>query len=189
MNLIATLTVAERFALSLEGLCRAVAGRIAGGAMAAAMIVTVWLRAQRVERQILAMLARFQAGRLLVGGMGRPGNRGGRVVAASGRLPRRFGWLLAMVPGEAAAFASQIQAVLAEPEMQALLAAAPRARRVLGPLCRMLGIEAEVLAGSGEVVSAGAVGGLVPGGGGEVMGGASLPQPTASAGGVWILSG
>ena len=49
------------------------------------------------------------------------------------------------MPGEAACFAGQIRTMLAEPEMAALMSASPQARRVLGPVCRMLGIEREVL--------------------------------------------
>jgi hypothetical protein len=56
-------------------------------------------------------------------------------------LPRRFGWLCPLVPGEAACFAGQMRVLLAEPEMQTLLAACPQAVRVLRPLCVMLGIE------------------------------------------------
>ncbi len=55
-----------------------------------------------------------------------------------------------MVPCEAACFAGQLRTVLAEPEMVALLEASPQARRALAPLCRMLGIEASVIAGRGE---------------------------------------
>jgi len=62
-------------------------------------------------------------------------------------LPRRFGWLLPLVPCEAANRASQLRHLLGEPEMQALLGASPQARRVLAPLCRMLGIEAALLTG------------------------------------------
>jgi len=57
-----------------------------------------------------------------------------------GGLPRGFGWLLPLVPQEAAGFASQLRVVLAEAEMVALLQASPQARRELRPLCRMLGI-------------------------------------------------
>jgi hypothetical protein len=56
-------------------------------------------------------------------------------------LPVRFGWLLPLVPADAACFGGQIAAVLAEPEMVALLEASPQARRVLRPLCRMLAVE------------------------------------------------
>lgn len=57
-----------------------------------------------------------------------------------GRLPLRFGWLMGVMPYEAAGYASQLRTVLAEPEMAALVAALPQARRILGPLCRMLGV-------------------------------------------------
>jgi hypothetical protein len=68
------------------------------------------------------------------------------MVRGETKLPRRFAWLLALVPCDAAAYASQLRVLLAEPEMMALLAASAQARRVLAPLCRMLGIEASVLA-------------------------------------------
>ena len=42
---------------------------------------------------------------------------------------------------EAAGYGSQLAALLAEPELQALLLAAPAAGRILRPLCRMLGVE------------------------------------------------
>ena len=61
-------------------------------------------------------------------------------------LPRSFGWLLPLVPTEAACRATQLRAVLAEPEMVALIAAAPQATRLLRPLCRMLGLEPALLA-------------------------------------------
>lgn len=145
--------------MSLEGLGRAVAGRLAAGIMNAAMILLIWQRVRNVDRRIRGLLARFQAGRLVV--LTAPRRVGlvqaGRVRRAG--LPLRFGWLLPLVPGEAACFAGQIRGVLAEPEMAALLAAAPQARRVLGPLCRMLGIEVPTLAQpvARVAVSAGAV--------------------------------
>jgi hypothetical protein len=163
MTNLATLTVADRIALSLDGLARAVAARIAGGAMAAAMIVLVWRRVRRIDRQIRDLLERFQAGRLRVatapraGGGGARGSGGGGGGAgqtmASAPLPRRFGWLLAMVPHEAASYASQLRTVLAEPEMVALLQASPQAGRILGPLCRMLGLESSVLRPGAEGVA------------------------------------
>jgi hypothetical protein len=51
-------------------------------------------------------------------------------------LPRRFG---------AAQFGSQLQYLLADPEMVALIAASPRMRRTLRPLLWMLGIEASLI--------------------------------------------
>jgi hypothetical protein len=140
-----TLTVADRIALTLDGLGRAVAARVLGGAMLAVTILLVWRRLRRIEGRIQGLLARFRAGRLWVRTVPRVGGRGGVGGCGAVVLPRGFGWLLPMVPQEAACFAGQMRGVLAEPEMVALLAAAPQARRVLAPLCRMLGIEAAVL--------------------------------------------
>ena len=54
--------------------------------------------------------------------------------------------LRSSLAGEAAGVACagcgcQLRALLAEPEMVALLAASPRAVRTLKPLCRMLGVD------------------------------------------------
>lgn len=138
--------VAARLGLALDGLGRAVAARIAARVMSAAMILLVWRRLRRIEGEIAGLLARFQAGRLVVLGRPRLSGRLGGARAERARLPVGFGWLLALVPGEAACFAGQIRAALAEPEMVALLQAAPQARRSLRPLCRMLGLEPGVLA-------------------------------------------
>jgi hypothetical protein len=149
MNLLVTLTVAERIAMILEGLGRAVAARITprrpGGAMVASLILLVWTRIRRVDGQIQWLLALFLAGRLRVVVGVQAGRGGAGVPGVMRRVPSRFGWLLGLVPYEAAGFASQLRAVLAEPEMVALLEASPQARGVLGPLCRMLGVERSVL--------------------------------------------
>jgi hypothetical protein len=56
-------------------------------------------------------------------------------------LPQTFAWLIKLLP-ETAPFGGQLQALFAEPEMAALLAAAPAPlRRPLRSLCRMLGVD------------------------------------------------
>ena len=55
------------------------------------------------------------------------------------RLPSGRYWLIRLVP-EANGLASQLQRLLADPELAALLEAAPQAGRILRPLCRMLAI-------------------------------------------------
>ena len=57
------------------------------------------------------------------------------------RLPRRFGWLLPLVPHEAATYAGQVQGLLADPEMVAMIEAAPGLTRAFQPLCHMLGVD------------------------------------------------
>ena len=54
------------------------------------------------------------------------------------RLPRGYAWVVRLVPGTAA-YGTQLQALLAEPEM-ACLAEAPSMRRLLNPLRQMLGL-------------------------------------------------
>ncbi|MBV8578782.1 MAG: hypothetical protein JOZ58_27575 [Acetobacteraceae bacterium] len=56
------------------------------------------------------------------------------------RLPSKFGWLLRF-GWRAAGSRSQFEHWLQDPEAQALLAASPRARRIVRRLCHMLGIE------------------------------------------------
>ena len=55
------------------------------------------------------------------------------------RLPRRFGWLIRLLP-ETACSRSQLSHFLSDPELAALLAAAPQLDLVLRRLCHMLGI-------------------------------------------------
>ena len=59
------------------------------------------------------------------------------------RLPRDFGWLLRLTPGDhwVRGYRGYIEQWLADPELLAMLEAAPRqAGRILRPLCRILGI-------------------------------------------------
>jgi hypothetical protein len=59
------------------------------------------------------------------------------------RLPRKFGWLIPLVPHEAAQMGTQLRNLLeTNPGMKELLAAAPKEMgRLLRPFCRMLAME------------------------------------------------
>jgi hypothetical protein len=147
----------ERFALTTSALCRAVAAALRHGLMNGAMIVLVWTRVRRAEVAFLALLERVRQGRYRGGIVRRSGGsqdlvegatevRSGSVSPGDAPgwrgLPRRFGWLIGLMPFEAAGYSSQLAHLLAEPEMVALLRDVPQAGRILGPLCWMLGIEA-----------------------------------------------
>ena len=130
-------TIAAKLRMILLGL-RSVLGmwRLDG-----ALVVRVSAQAGRVFGRIERMLIRFRAGKLRTG-VTQPN----RKAAASTKprapaLPRKFGWLVIAGKHQAAGYASQLQHLMAEPEMAALLDAAPQARRVLRPLCRALAIE------------------------------------------------
>jgi hypothetical protein len=56
-------------------------------------------------------------------------------------LPGGSGWLIRRCGWQAAGCGSQLRQLLAEPEMAALLLAAPQAGRLFRPLCRMLAVE------------------------------------------------
>ena len=92
----------------------------------------------RIER----LLMRFRAGRLWTRTQTqKPGRRGEAKAGPGPALPRRFGWLVVAGRHQAAGFGCQLQAVLHEPEMVALLTASAQARRILRPLCRALAVE------------------------------------------------
>jgi hypothetical protein len=132
-------TPAERFALIIEGLCRAVAARGAGGRLAGPLIVLIWTRLGRLAGRFAALAARVAAGTASPRRSASPRRASQRPRPPYRRLPRRFAWLPRLVP-EAAAYGAQLQHLLSDPEMAALVAAAPQAGRLLRPLCRMLGV-------------------------------------------------
>eukprot|EP01037_Dinobryon_pediforme_P012937 gene12937-13037_t len=138
-----------QFAQITAGLCRVVGLCLGGGIRPAVLPVDLamaaYRRIRRVETLLLALMGRVLAGRHLVGstratsdavekGLVRTG------VRADVVLPRRFGWLVGLVGHEAAGRASQLAHLLADPEMAALVRDVPQARRILSPLCWMLGV-------------------------------------------------
>ena len=108
------------------------------------------LASRRISRSLCgieALLGRFLAGRLR-----RVADRRRQALharasrkrdpeAATPGLPRKFGWMVQAGGYRAVGYGLQLQAVLAMPEMAALLAASPQAVRILRPLCRGLAIE------------------------------------------------
>ncbi|MBV8522749.1 MAG: hypothetical protein JOY71_11620 [Acetobacteraceae bacterium] len=108
------------------------------------LLFLAWTRLGRLASRFDALVAAVRAGRLPAGPESRAQSAADlELPRLEGlpqpfRLPGRFGWLVRLVPG-AAVYGSQMQHVLADPEMAALLAA-PQAGRMLRPLCRMLAI-------------------------------------------------
>ena len=138
-------SLSHRLGLTLAGLCEALAARMAKDRDAVLLLFMAWTRLRRFVFRFEALLADFRAGRLSAA----PSPRGGgdnlpQLPGLAGlpqpRLPRAFGWLLRLAP-ESAAFAGQVEHLLADPEMKALLAGSAQASRMLLALCRMLGIQ------------------------------------------------
>ncbi len=131
---------AERLARILDDLCKAVAARGPGGFLPIPLLLLVWTRIRRASLRIARLAARAASGKppiVLRAPRAAPQNSAPRKPAR--RLPRRAGWLIGPVPA-AGGYASQLQYLLTQPDMIALLDAAPGIDRLLRPLCRMLAV-------------------------------------------------
>jgi len=138
-------SLAQFLTLIVTGLQRAAATHAGQDRMVVPLVNLLWNRLSRLTTRFNALVARLAAGRPAA--PHRPRTRPARAAPEPGtlRLPNAYGWLIRLLPGEAACCGSQLQALLADPQMAALLAAAPEAGRILRPLCRLLMIEPEGL--------------------------------------------
>jgi hypothetical protein len=147
----------------MDGLKQAVGAASADYPWTGPMVVYVWNRLHRINAIFQALAALIVAGKLPPERVCRP--HAARVQSVVPVLrdpakpkparvwkvfPCRFAWLCGAVPSlpkrfGAAQFGSQLQYLLADPEMMALIAASPRIRRTLRPLLWMLGIEASLI--------------------------------------------
>jgi hypothetical protein len=103
------------------------------------LLVAVWGRIGRISARLERLVALWRAGMLP-----KPRVRRGQVAGTAPRvvvsgLPRIPGWLLVAVR-EAAPIGAGLESMLSEAECAAFLEAAPQARRLLRPLCRMLAV-------------------------------------------------
>ena len=106
------------------------------------LIIPLWTRITRAARRFERAMARLAAGQPARPSQPTPPVR----LAKSGPdrprpapLPTGRGWLIHVLGYEAAAYASQLEHLLAQPGVAELLAASPAATRILRPLARMLG--------------------------------------------------
>ena len=133
----APLTPDDRFAGIIDGLCRAVAASLGRNGVTGPLIILIWSRLRRTATRFARLAARVRAGRPRVARRRPASPRPARPRPP--RLPAGFAWLPRLVP-QTTAGASQLQYLLLDPEMAALIEAAPQAARILRPLCRMLGV-------------------------------------------------
>ncbi len=102
-----------------------------------ARTIPLWFRLQRASTRLVRLMDRLAAGTL------RPARprRGKRTPGVrTPQPPTANGWLVHQLGYHAAGCGSQLEALLREPDLAALLAAAPTAGRTLRPLCRLLGV-------------------------------------------------
>jgi hypothetical protein len=120
----------------------AVDGRRAGDRLAVPLIVLILRRIRSIGQRFARLATCVAEGRVF------PRRRTSTALRQTAErpprppspLPQGFAWLVKLMP-EAAAAGTQLQCLFAEPEMAALLAAAPAPMaRALRPLCWMLGV-------------------------------------------------
>ncbi len=128
---------ARRLGIILAALAALIARRFLREPRLAALIVPLWRRLTRAARRFEHLMARLAAGRLP-----RPHHSGRSGHRSANAFPTGPGWLVAALGPEAAACATQLKALLAEPGAAELLALAPTARRILRPIARMLAVGA-----------------------------------------------
>ena len=143
----------------LRGLRGALGDWCGRGFLSAVLTLLVYRRVAEICGKMERLAVRFAAGRvwrivgrteaqsgaqLGVGGAGSAGVRGARVCGER-VWPARFAWLVRMAGYRAAGFGEQLRVVLEREEMVEFFAAVPQARRILRPVCRMLGLETTLL--------------------------------------------
>jgi len=138
-----TLTAAERFASILWCLAQAVVTRSAFG-LSQPLINLIVTRIRDAKQAFARLAARIQAGTYAPRRRSSTPPRPPAVRKPRpppNPLARKFGWLMPLVPG-AVVFGGQLDSLLRDPEMAALLAAAPVSlRRPIRSLCWMLRVE------------------------------------------------
>ena len=136
---IAAPELVRRLGQILAGLAAVVAARFLRRPHLMGLTVLLWNRLSRAAQRFGRVMTRPGKQR-----SPRTGRRVHRTRSAAG-LPQGRGWLVRELGYEAVAFGCQLEALLAEPAMQAALVARPAAGRILRPLCRMLGVPVSAL--------------------------------------------
>ena len=136
----------ERFATMIAWLGNAVAAMGGGDRLGNLLICQIIERLRVIKQRFVGLAARIQAGRYKFRVVTAP-HRGAAKPRPADPLPKKFGWLLPMVP-DAVCYRSQFEWLLRDAEMVALVQAAPASmRRPLRSLCHILGLRPpEILA-------------------------------------------
>jgi hypothetical protein len=131
-----------RFAAAIDLLCRGLAASLPKHWDAAPLALPAWTRLRRLLARFAALVAAVEAGRFRAARRTTTAASRPRPAAPAIRLPGGPGWLLRLAPAlETRLGRAQVESLLGDPELRALLAQAPQAGRILRPLCHMLGIE------------------------------------------------
>ena len=136
MPLPATPNLAAGIGIVLRGLAALIARRFLHDPIRAALIVPLWRHLTRAACRLDRLLARLAAGPLPPSLPRAKAHSGKRRKAI---FPTTRAWLIRALGAEAAAYAAQLDSLLADPAAADLLASAA-GRRTLAPIRRMLGL-------------------------------------------------
>ncbi len=120
----------------LRNLAALIARRFLHDPRLAALIIPLWRHLTRAARRLDSLRARLAAGPLPPPRPHASNHSGPRHKSP---FPTTSAWLIRALGAEAAAYAAQLEALLADPAAADLLACAA-ARRTLAPIRRMLGL-------------------------------------------------
>jgi hypothetical protein len=148
VNDTARLSPPDRFTDLIEALMNDVAAEVVWGWTSILLIKLLWRRFRHMKARFASIMARFHAGTLpKAGSPPTPCSSPRRATTPRPAaavpplvLPRRKGWVLetingTMIPGY------ELEKMVEDPELEALVADAPQLGRVLRPLCRMLAVK------------------------------------------------
>ncbi len=150
MTEIPTLPPAERFARIMRNVAEALAAQQKEGRFVGPLLVLAWNRLCSTGARVMALAAAYYAGTLRLRPARerpfRPCHRAPPAApgaaappaAEKPKLPSGFGWLLGRA--RVTFGRSQMEYLLAQPDMQDLIAAVPPIAHHLRPVCRMLGV-------------------------------------------------
>ncbi|MBV9654712.1 MAG: hypothetical protein JOZ42_09135, partial [Acetobacteraceae bacterium] len=143
-------SLTERFAFSVELVLRGAVAQLAKEPGGGADALGTWNRLKRLVARFSALVAAVEAGRFSIPRRTPVAERKQRQLfpesprpaqAVKVRHPQSYGWLLNLAPELNTRIGrAQIETLLADPALLALLAEAPQAGRILRPLCHMLRI-------------------------------------------------
>lgn len=150
---VTTQELAHRLGVIMAGLAALVAWRFLRLPRLVGLIGPLWARLTRAARRFDRLVTR--PARLLPARLRHDRSRHDRSAETRApALPQGRAWLVRELGYEAAGFGCQLEALLNEPAMQALLATCPGAGRILAPLCRMLGVPAGLVARPAPTIAA-----------------------------------
>ncbi|MBV9653137.1 MAG: hypothetical protein JOZ42_01100 [Acetobacteraceae bacterium] len=146
-----TQTLTDRFAFAVELVFRGFSLSLPRNHEMAPLALSTWNRLKRLVARFSALVAAVEAGRFATARRTPVAERKARQISPESQVPaqtrrvsppKAYGWLLGLAPDLNTRIGrAQIETLLADPALLALLAQAPQAGRILRPLCHMLRIE------------------------------------------------